>query len=1481
MKKLLLVAALAAGGAAFDGLASQTISGDTLTIDGEIVEIAAETELGGVTKVVLTNEGGVRFTKGTDALTKDYSVVGTGIVEVASGQTVKAGAKTRLHGNTIGQTLIKRGAGKLQFANAVGVVNSKTLWLVEAGELYLSGGDFFGGHSSTTTNLTIDVREGAVLSTDNNHCPMGPLVLTGSSMYRPGRGLTEKWGDTAFRGGVLVHPSDRDSTIRGAFAHLNHVYTDVPFVVEQGATLNVCTRLANGYDSSANNMLANKLIVSGGGHLRFFKESTYSGGTEVSDGMTVTIADAKAFGTGSLEIDGDVTLEVLPGVTFTGAVAGSGTLRKTGDGVAEFTSTAAGVTVDRTAGEGTMGEANAVDAEGRLHLNGASVTVNVPSGKLEIKGFVNAAPDSESVRTEIVKTGAGTLVLPTGSAAKYGKLTVKGGFVEVPEESVFGSEGVALQDGGGLRVTKTFTQARCRVTCTGAVTLDVPAGVTFNIHSNYFVTAGATVTKTGAGIWRPSSNFRTDKGYNSAGAKWIVHEGKLRLSSGDVFGGHTTACPLVLEAHEGATIELDSGNCHTPLCAVVLRGATMWGFGAQFSNDNNAKMEGGGVWHGFGLNGPVTVLPSNDGRPSRIFARACHLAHGTKATVFDVQAGATLEVDTLLNAGWNGACNARNYSGLVKTGGGTLKLLKQIGTEGTFDVQGGTVELGPKVALNSFLKLQVASTAKVVMNDGSQLATAVDATSALLGSADVWFDAARLNLADGAAIASAPNYGTAGGAFVKGGGLDAAYTPTAPTFVASGINGLGTMAVNGAQSLVTAAYTNRGEQVQVFVVSMATVWEKVGGKGYYCGPISLMAKAAKVGSENYDDDQTNGSLTYNNWGSSIAALETRGKDASVGTLSNSGLALNVPYISHSGRDNDVSAGKKSIYTEIWRAAGFAAKTNAAATGMVNCDIDVVCLGGRLRKGVPQVWTVGNGNNRMYIGQIGEVLVFTRRLTAAETAEIYAYLEKKWFGVGSYDKPTAKALASNLPVEVAEGASAHLAANLAVTATTVPTVEKTGAGTLRLGGTFEGEAVVDVAEGGLELKDGKLPSQVDIWVDASDSTGMAFDDNGRVTNLVNRGACGGAFVRNMRRNPAPTGPEWTANSINGRPALVFDGNSALALDTYVNRTSPRRVSVYCVGLRTFWELKPGVDNGGGHGKWAGPYSLGSTQATASDEQVRGIVTVQESPATQCWVDFGVVATANVTIPSNGEPYLMVFHNTTNGYFLAYETNKTDSAKIPRLMDDNINCEPFDIDIVQLGTRTTENGKPQWWGVEDSRNRSWYGKIGEFIVTTEPLSYEQELELYAYLRKKWLNKGSGSATPPTWLSGAPATPAFGEQTTLAMADGTALRHEAGEVKLGALETSGTVDWTRLWGGGDTSAFSLFDVTGDVSLGNVNLMADPIVRKADVKVLGYGGAALTTPAWQVFRPDGRLRQGASVTDKGNGYWLWDQLGSLFILR
>ena len=1474
MKKLMTVlAAVMSAAIGLPCMATQTVEGDTLTISKEIVTIATESDFGaGISKIVLKDEGGISVSETIWPATKTYSLDGKGVISVAAGKTFDTDSKDRMVMGTLGQTMVKRGPGTLRFNGGPGVVadDKPTRWVVEDGVLLEVGKDFFGGHANTTANLTVDVREGAVFQTDDVHCPMGPLELTGGTMDRRGGTLDAQWGNTAFRGGVLAHASSRDSFILiGGNAHLNHVNTDVPFVVEPGATLNVRGRLSNGYNAAVNARIANKLMVSGGGHLRLFSKSVYTGGTKISSGTTVTVADSEAFGTGGLEIDGEVTLEVLPGVTFVcPSLTGSGTLKKTGAGVAQFTSVAAGVTVERAEGEGTMGAADVVK-DGVVHLNGNRVEISVSAGqRLEVVSFADDAA-GEGVKTEVVKTGEGTLVLPTGNATKFGRLTIGGGFVEVADEGCFGADGIALQNGGGIRFLNSMNQSRSVITCTGSSTLDVPAGVTLGLHSDFFRTTGATVTKTGAGVWKLNTTFRCDQGatpVDFTGTKWVTHEGKLKFAAGDNFAGHNGSCPLVLEAHEGAVLEANSCSHHLPLCNVVLRGATMFAFYAQFPLDT-AALEGAGNWHGFGLNGPITVIPSNDGRPSRICARTCHLAHGTKTTIFDVREGATLEVDSLLDPGWNNGATARNLSGLTKTGAGTLRLLRQVGTQGTFDIREGAVELGPKAALNANLKLAVAPQAKFVMNDGAQLSSVMSLTSALCASADVWFDASQLAVADGAAVGSVRNLGTAGGEFKNVPCINN-YTPVAPKFVANGIGGLGCLSFDGSQSLVITAHTNRGSRTQVFIVSRWTRWENRGGFGLYGGPFSMMAKSPKTYTSSGDDDQSNGSLTYNNWSGTITALQTCSKESILG-MDPSGIELNTPYLTHSGRD----AAKKVFYSEVWTTATLTAKTNSVPA-LENCDIDAVCVGGRMRLGVPQIWGQDNGNNRQYIGQIGEVLVFSRELSETETSAIYAYLKKKWFGVGTLGDGEIGILASPVEFDVVSDSLAHVAA--ATAEDDDVRITKSGNGNLRLGGEFAGATKVDVKAGGLVLKDGRMPSQVDIWVDASDSTGMAFDDEGRVTNLVNRGSCGGSFVRNARKSAVPFGPTWSgdgsaAASINGRPALVFDGDSALALFDYVNKTSPRRLSVYCVVERTFWEASVSK------GLWASVIAFGRTNSESSDQNIPGIVIIQEGYANgSVSIDTGNSEGARTTAPSTGVPYMMVMNCVSNGCFLAYET-ESESGRA-RGASSDMKQEPFDIDLVQLAVRTSPGGGPQWYGKGNANNCTWFGKIGEFIATTEPLSYDQERELFAYLRKKWFNMGDASTTPPAWLSGVPAAPAFGNSTAVAMADGTSLQHEAGAVTLGTLETSGTVDWTRVWGG-ETSDFPMFTVDG-ISLATVNLMPIPAVRSKEVKILDYGERD-GVPSWKVFRPDGRERPYARVSDINNAFWLNDQVGLILVVQ
>ena len=226
-------------------------------------------------------------------------------------------------------------------------------------------------------------------------------------------------------------------------------------------------------------------------------------------------------------------------------------------------------------------------------------------------------------------------------------------------------------------------------------------------------------------------------------------------------------------------------------------------------------------------------------------------------------------------------------------------------------------------------------------------------------------------------------------------------------------------------------------------------------------------------------------------------------------------------------------------------------------------------------------------------------------------------------------------------------------------------------------------------------------------------------------------------------------------------------------------------------------------------------------------------------------------------------------------VASETNTASLTVFPRKADNSQNNEPFAIDLVQIGGRLMANGQAQWYGEEKTSNRMWYGDIGELIITTMPLGDYQEAELLAYLRKKWLNKGSGTATPPAWLTGLPATPAMDADTALAMADGTSLRHEAATQTLGALETVGAVDWTRIWGGG--IPFPLFSVAGDVSLGTVRLAPEPM--SSQVKVMDWTGDLVNRVTWQL---QGERANSLGVTLRASekAYWIIP-VGTLIYFR
>ena len=1458
-----------------------TLEDNILTLSGIVTNITAEADLGAsVTQVVMTAEGGVAFGETLSLSQKYYALDGTGIVRVAEGKRVST-AVGRLA--TQGHTLVKEGPGTLYFSSgAAGNVATLTRWVVNEGELRIRpNGSFFGGHSSST-NLSVELREGTTyyqeqVDSATTHNPMGHLEMTGAQfIYGPSKyaSTTVREGNAAFKGGVLVHASATPSYMTWPrYSHLNHCNPDCVFNIEAGGKLIVDGVLTNGANSAWNADLPCVLIKRGGGELVLLRRNGWTGGTVFEEG-TITVADPEALGLSTLTIAGDVTINVPAGVTFVCpplAVDGTHTLTVTGGGA--FTPPAT-IPDNLTLANNATGAAPTPIVGSTLYLTGAPITLSIASDTI-ITSVVDAS-DGVGQYADIVKTGAGTLTLPMGISDSYRNLIVKEGLVSVSAESCFGW-GETTVNGGGIRYTANVSQTRTSrpIIYEESGVIEVPAGVTWKFMTNAFYCAKAVVTKTGAGTWQANDPLAGILSrFNNS--RWIIHEGKLKCSGGDMFAGYRGSYNIPIEVHEDAVMELSSAYHHLPVRDIILRGGTLYGFHGQYVGDPQ-PITSGSRWKCWGLNGPITALPSSNGKPSRIVARLSHLAHGDgSATTFDVQDGATLEIDTTLEPGRANSSANPNDGSFIKIGGGTLKLLKPCAAKGLIDIREGTVELVEGGRFNPAAKVNVSPNAKLVLGDKVQMANATDTASAFCASADVWLDASRLSLADGATVSSVPNLGTAGGSFAKFTWTTSGRRiPDLPTFVANGINGKGVLHFNGVQALCLPSYTNKTQYLKVFYVAEWTTWTETqgnvsgkGGLGKWGGPFSF-GNRSMTG----DDNNMAGVLSYQHGGTTVSTMNTYPNTYASMTVS--GLNVGTPYLvsSYLTPTNKSS----TVYLNDSTTPQSVAGAHNSDSINKNVNVEFVCVGGRTTTGgaaqVTSTMPTFNASDRMYIGHIGEMLAFTRMLTTDEEALVLAYLKRKWFNSSAtMPQETEKSFAGTVRIEVPEGAEASYVANVAgTTEDSEFALTKTGAGTLRYGGVVTGGAFVDVAEGGLALKDGRLPSQVDVWVDASDLSTMTFDAENRVTNLVNKGSAGGSFVRNTRKAAVPFGPtvKEGAEGVNGNPVLAFDGNEALALYSYTNFTAPRSIHVYFVARRTKYEDE------GGKGKWGGLFAFGSTTQNGEDQTHSGVCYLSQSSMTQIGVDHGVYSTDNIVPPALGATAIYYFFNTTNGYLYAVETNATSVTAIPRKAKTDEKCEPFQIDILQLGGRLMNYGEPQWYNDGNSRNRFGYCDIAEMIATTMPLGEHQEAELLDYLRKKWMNKGTGSATPPAWLSGIPATPAMDADTALAMADGTSLRHEASTQTLGALVTEGTVDWTRVWGGG--TPFPLFSVDGDVSLGTLNLTPDP--RPTQAKVLDWTGTLVNTATWRLqCEQAGSL--GVTLRAAEKAYWIIP-VGTLLILR
>ena len=423
----------------------------------------------------------------------------------------------------------------------------------------------------------------------------------------------------------------------------------------------------------------------------------------------------------------------------------------------------------------------------------------------------------------IVKTGSGTVTFANDNT-HTGGTTINEGFIAVDKESRLGT-GTVKFDGGGIETTASFTQT--------SVVFDfeygrhgrvhTPEGVTFSVSNNLFRTgASGSFTKTGAGTLYLCNTF---KKYNS-NARWLIDEGELYLSAGNMWGSHAGKMTVTVEIGENAILRT---GYHTPMPNIVLRGGTL------YHTKHTTQLEGGtDSWTCFSFRQAMTVLPSESGKPSRIIAEHCYSGHANLIPLFNVQEGAELRVETRLERGYDSAGDTRIGGGFLKIGKGTMTLCQPCDFDGgDVRVEDGVLRIMRGASLTPDTKLTVSSKARIELDDGVALDCAVSGTSKVLADADVWVNAASLSAVDGQTLESVPNLGKAGGSFgkitVMHSNEAAKEIPYAPVWHASKVNNRPALYFDKNSMLLLDSYTNKTKNITVCAVGRRSAYKKYYG----------------------------------------------------------------------------------------------------------------------------------------------------------------------------------------------------------------------------------------------------------------------------------------------------------------------------------------------------------------------------------------------------------------------------------------------------------------------------------------------------------------------------------------------------------------------------------------------------------------------------------------------------------------------------
>lgn len=410
--------------------------------------------------------------------------------------------------------------------------------------------------------------------------------------------------------------------------------------------------------------------------------------------------------------------------------------------------------------------------------------------------------------------------------------------------------------------------------------------------------------------------------------------------------------------------------------------------------------------------------------------------------------------------------------------------------------------------------------------------------------------------------------------------------------------------------------------------------------------------------------------------------------------------------------------------------------------------------------------------------MGELLVYTNELTAAQCRQVTAYLLKKWLGQGydndaitQTDGRTLGVLEAGLTasIGIASGASA-----IADSLSGAGTFSKNGEGSLFV------TAMANAADASIEVNGGTLtipsvsctaaslvPTNAYRWYDASDPTAFTYtvDGNG-VTNISAwadvRGTSGyAATIKSASSTNRPTLRSFAA--LGGKTAVDFGEVRRWDKAKETDWTAAPSLEFTNSGIELYTVIAVwGSGHGGGNlvGSTASSHYWDSDYTLARDGDKSELI--------------GSTASASI-FRTMLHPYVSAFNGKAELNKRAGQFKLNGEAKNPWAtgLSGSFDIVSFtDIEPFGATAFSAVCAEPQWVGGE---------QFAEYLLYKRGLTRSEVAGVEAYLRKKWFNQDT-----PGYTSGGT------EVSSVTVAAGATLRVVGGEpIRVASLSGAGTVD------------------------------------------------------------------------------------------